>query len=206
MSIIEKVVCKRCEQAKYPEDFYKDKRSKNGLSGRCKDCVKYCAKESQNRNKEHRKEYMKKYAQENRDKIIAKRRIYVETNREYFSNYSKTYHYNRRLKDDLHRLKHNVRNRLWCAFKKSNWKKEGSVKLLGADYQTVMRHIESLFVDRMSWDNYGRCVDGDCHNYWHIDHIIPLNTAKNKEELEALCHYTNLQPLWAIDNLSKPKR
>ena len=35
----------------------------------------------------------------------------------------------------------------------------------------------------MSWDNYGRCVEGDCANYWHIDHIIPLNTGETKEEL-----------------------
>ena len=46
----------------------------------------------------------------------------------------------------------------------------------------------------MTWDNYGT---------WHIDHMIPLISAKNIDELEALFHYKNLQPLWAVDNLKK---
>ena len=46
------------------------------------------------------------------------------------------------------------------------------------------------------WDNYG-------FNGWHIDHIIPLSSAKNIEEINKLCHYSNLQPLWAQENLSK---
>ena len=48
----------------------------------------------------------------------------------------------------------------------------------------------------MSWDNYG------LHG-WHIDHIIPISSAKTEEELYKLFYYTNLQPLWAIDNIKK---
>lgn len=46
----------------------------------------------------------------------------------------------------------------------------------------------------MTWDNYGK---------WHIDHIVPLVSAKTEEEMYKLCHYTNLQPLWALDNIKK---
>jgi hypothetical protein len=51
-----------------------------------------------------------------------------------------------------------------------------------------------LFMAGMNWSNHGK---------WHIDHITPLSSAKTADELYTLCHYTNLQPLWAIDNLRK---
>lgn len=69
-------------------------------------------------------------------------------------------------------------------------------KVLGCSWETFCLHMESLFQDGMNWDNHG--VHG-----WHIDHIIPLSSAGSKHALEALCHYTNLRPLWAFDNLSK---
>ena len=49
----------------------------------------------------------------------------------------------------------------------------------------------------MSWDNYGK---------WHIDHIIPLSSANSEDDIYKLCHYTNLQPLWAEDNLKKSNK
>jgi len=55
-------------------------------------------------------------------------------------------------------------------------------------------YIEKQFTKGMSWKNHGE---------WHIDHIIPLSSAKTEKELYELCHYTNLQPLWKTDNLSK---
>lgn len=66
--------------------------------------------------------------------------------------------------------------------------------MLGCSWEQLRDYIENQFVDGMTWEN---------RNLWHIDHIVPLSSAKTIEELEKLCHYTNLQPLWALDNMSK---
>ena len=68
-------------------------------------------------------------------------------------------------------------------------------ELLGADYKTVMRHIESQFIFGMSWEKVGKEI--------HIDHKIPLAKAKTEKQLIKLCNYKNLQPLWAEDNRMK---
>jgi hypothetical protein len=59
-----------------------------------------------------------------------------------------------------------------------------------------MHNLEKQFISGMTWENYG-------YYGWHVDHKIPLASAKTKEELIKLCHYTNLQPLWMDENLSK---
>jgi hypothetical protein len=69
--------------------------------------------------------------------------------------------------------------------------------ILGETFDNVRLHIEKQFKDGMSWDNFGE---------WHIDHIIPLSSGKNEEEIIKLNHYTNLQPLWAEENLAKGAR
>ena len=54
----------------------------------------------------------------------------------------------------------------------------------------------------MSWKNYGNPVDGliEPNKTWDIDHIIPLSSATNEQELLELCKYTNLQPLCSYEN------
>jgi len=73
------------------------------------------------------------------------------------------------------------------------------MELVGCDLQTLKEYIEKQFKEGMTWENHG-------FYGWHIDHIIPLGTAKTEEEMIKLCHYTNLQPLWALENLRKSKK
>ena len=68
--------------------------------------------------------------------------------------------------------------------------------MLGCTPLQLKEHLESKFTGNMTWENYG-------FYGWHIDHIIPLSSAKDEDGLKKLCHYTNLQPLWCKDNLSK---
>jgi hypothetical protein len=81
----------------------------------------------------------------------------------------------------------------------SNLFKTGSaVSDLGCSLSELKRHLEDLWKPGMTWDNYG------LHG-WHIDHIIPISRVDltDPEQFRKVCHFTNLQPLWSSDNLSK---
>jgi hypothetical protein len=92
-----------------------------------------------------------------------------------------------------------LRTRVRKVLKIKGFKKVSSFsKALGCDPDTLRMHLESQFKDGMTWENYGN-KEGN----WSIDHIIPISTAKNVDELYKLSHYTNLQPMWHIDNIKK---
>lgn len=77
-------------------------------------------------------------------------------------------------------------------------KSKRSIEYLGCDIQTFREHIEKQFKENMTWENYGE---------WHIDHITPLKYENPTiEEVMERLHYTNTQPLWAKDNISKSNR
>ena len=104
----------------------------------------------------------------------------------------------KRREDHVWNLIHRLRIRTGQIFKAKNWKKQNKTyELLGCTGDTLKSHLESLFVEGMAWENKGD---------WHIDHIIPLSSAKTEDELFKLCHYKNLQPLWAEDNLKKSNK
>ena len=94
-------------------------------------------------------------------------------------------------------FKERLRNRCWFAFKRIKENKPyNTEKILGADFNTIKKHIENQFKENMFWDNMGK-------NGWVIDHIKPLSLAKTKEELLILCNYENLQPMWEKENKTK---
>lgn len=93
-----------------------------------------------------------------------------------------------------------MRGMLTKQLKSTNESKDsGLYKLMGYTPHQLKSHIESQFVDGMTWENHGE---------WHIDHIIPISMwikvgVTDSSVINAL---DNLQPLWAIDNLSKGDR
>ena len=88
-----------------------------------------------------------------------------------------------------------LRRRMLHIFERKGWKKDiRTLEHIGCSPKELKEHLEKQFKGGMNWDNRGE---------WHIDHIIPLSSAKTKEELIKLNHYSNLQPLWAKENLCK---
>lgn len=92
-------------------------------------------------------------------------------------------------------LKAKLRCRITAAMKRLGHHKTcGTVDILGCSITDFREHIQKQFSPGMNWNNHG---------LWHIDHIIPLGSAKTPDEFFVLCHHTNLQPLWASDNMKK---
>ena len=142
-------------------------------------------------NIEEIKERGKKYYEENKEKKAEYQKIYYQENKEKVNEYR----FNYVNSHPIRKLRSRLRSRVGMFFKQKGYKKKNSTeKILGANWKTVEAFMEAKFVDGMNWDNIGE---------WHIDHIIPLSYAETEKETIKLCHYTNLQPLWAFDNLSK---
>ena len=96
--------------------------------------------------------------------------------------------------DPLGHLAGVVRSRVYIALK--NDKEMSSTEYLGCNIETFEKHIEQQFTEGMSWEGYGE---------WHIDHKIPLkyNKPSHEEVVVQRLHYTNMQPIWASENMSK---
>ena len=78
---------------------------------------------------------------------------------------------------------------------KHDYKKTTKIyKVIGCTQQELLQHIEKQFLKGMSWEN---------RKLWHIDHIIPMDSAKTLEDNYKLNHFTNVRPMWAKNNLSK---
>lgn len=104
----------------------------------------------------------------------------------------------RRMANPLHNFKKKLRNCVRNSFTRNGYSKEARAhSILGADWDVVRKHFEDRFKEGMTWDNYGE---------WHIDHIIPISLARNKDDVIKLNHYTNLQPLWGYENMGKSNK
>jgi hypothetical protein len=170
-------------------------------------------KEYYKNNKEVLLERVKKHYHENKETILPKIRErsskYYYDNRETRLEYRKEYNKNNREKrneylsnkkkiDPIYRLSCIVRNRIYSFLKNKNITKQNKTfDIVGCSPELLKEYLEKQFVDGMCWDN---------RNEWHIDHIIPLSSAKTEDEILKLCHYTNLRPLWAEDNLRKSNK
>jgi len=190
----------RWKKKDYIKKYYNDNKEKISANQKVykkqnKDEIKSKASDYYKLNKEKIKNRTKKYREDNLQKTKEKSKEYrlKDESKKRHNAYKK----NKRDSCKLNKLKIYLRNRTCYIFKKKQFiKSQKTTELLGIDIDVVKTYIESKFTKGMTWDNYGKYG-------WHIDHIIPLSTAKTEEDLRKLCHYTNLQPLWAQENISK---
>jgi hypothetical protein len=163
--------------------------------------------------KENNPDYHKKWVESNIDKVKKHKNDFNKNHPEYYrtwklnnpeyqkewvkknEGYHGEYTKKRYHEDDLFRLKVIMRTRINGYLKKDKLeRKNKTFNIVGCTPQELKSYLEKKFLNGMSWYN---------KNIWHINHIIPLSSARSEDEFYSLCHYTNLQPLWGEDNIRK---
>lgn len=144
------------------------------------------------KNKEKNKRWHKEWRDSHKDEIRKSSKRYREENRAKINQS----HIERLHNDPIYKMKEQTRNMLRYVFRsKGHRKSSKTTEILGCDLDFFCQYLFSTWKD-----NYGTEWNGEPY---HIDHIIPLATAKTEEDIIRLCHYTNLQMLTPEDNMTK---
>jgi hypothetical protein len=186
--------CCKCQKQRLVKFFHKRTASADGLYSYCKTCKQQDDKTYTTKYRDKVLEKHKLYYIKNRDRIAKQKIEYQKKNLENRRKYKRKYERQRKKQDPVYKLIQNYKNRIYKAIKGVGVKSQSTIKLLGCTGEEFQIYIETKFHSGMGWHNQGK---------WHIDHIIPLSSAETLQEIEKLFHYTNCQPLWAKDNLSK---
>jgi hypothetical protein len=182
-------------------EFYRDKYAFLSVSPRCKVCSSVKTKTYWNKNKEILKKKSLVWRSAHRKECVEASTKWRNANKARCNEYSSGYKRLKYASNTQYRLSMRLRNRFREALQSSlDDRKVSAVSGLGCSLEFLKLYIESKWVSGMSWNNWGRGEDK-----WHIDHIVPLAKfdLSIEEQQKKAIHYTNLQPLWEQDNLSK---
>lgn len=214
-----KKVCRKCFTEKDEEEFsIRDKHTNKRRRNECRVCEAKQKREYYIQNQEKFIERSKKHYEENREQKIEyakQHRKKEDKNKvnEYKRNWKKNNSEKmkesrkkdnkrireRRKKDVVLDLRYKISSFINKSFRRvSTVKNKKTIEILGCDFEFFKHYLESKFDENMSWENRG--------SYWWIDHIIPLSTAKTIEDVVRLNHYTNLQPMYWLDNIRKSNK
>ena len=198
-------ICKKCNIEKEVSNFYSCATCFYKYQGNCKMCSKTTKKEYRSKNKDKLYKANKKWREANKEYIKQEKKNYYNKNKEHVIRKSSEYHLNKLNNNPIYKLISRTRTLIGNSFKrgceKSFKKPQKSENILGCTMQEFVEHLQSLFTEGMTLENHGNCEE--C---WHIDHIVPISSAETEEDVIKLNHYTNLQPLWRRDNLTKSKK
>ena len=187
--------CNRCKVEKEESEFYTNRTKKDGLHCWCKICLT----EYNGQRKEHKHKYDIVYKAHNKELIKKQNEVYRKAHKQQHSEYMvRNYTLN-----SSFRLQCVLRGRLRKALKNGS-KHSSAVRDAGCSWDELRAWIEAQFTDGMCWENAGE---------WEIDHVIPfkfltLKDANGEDYLpyehqRVVCHYTNLRPMWAKDNMAR---
>jgi hypothetical protein len=193
-------LCSSCGFPKDIEEFpirYKDPLVRRG---QCKSCFsdKFKLYQKEWEKLPHAKAYRAKLRAVNADK-------YAEYQREYLARPEKAEkrkkwnreYQQKRLLDPFYRLSTNISRSIRSSIRSNKGGRKWE-DILGYSLQDLKNHLEKQFISGMTWANYGK---------WHIDHKRPIAsfniTSTDCEDFKVCWALSNLQPLWAKDNIQK---
>lgn len=204
--------CTKCGEEKplTIEFFSKRRDTKFGWIKQCRLCKRDYDRQRRKEKSDHINKVSREYYHricKNNPEFINKRRKYREDNKEKSNKQIQDWYYRnkekrnkqiverrrqRYIEDPFYKMKDRMRTRVKNGItNKHNY----TLKIMSCpDWETFKEHIENQFTEDMSWDNQGE---------WHYDHYYPKSLAQTHDDMFIFNHYTNFQPLWAKDNLSK---
>jgi len=199
--------CTKCGVVKSYELFDKHIGKKDGYASNCKECRKLYRVINADKIREYgrtegRKKQFRDYRIRNREKCREYSKNYnakyILLNKKERRKYENEYRKNRYKVDPLYRYKIRCRSRVRSFYKSKGFKRNNTTQeMIGCSWEFLVEYLGKKFYDGMSHTNY---------YLWHIDHIIPLDSAKTEKDIYRLCHYTNLQPMWGEDNVKKSNK
>jgi hypothetical protein len=149
--------------------------------------------------RQHSRKNSRKYRETHREKVRASQKKFRENNKDKCKKNRSNWWKKKFHSDPIFRLLHNARNRICEVLNRKSIKKsQTTISLIGCSSEFLKKYLQSKFIQGMSWENYG-------YMGWHVDHIIPCSSFdfSDKNQLKKCFHYTNLQPLWWLDNIKK---
>ncbi len=214
--MVDRKMCKKCCETKLLSEFQQYKVKENiGYRSFCEVCFLERKRQSYQKNKEsilaqqavyreeNKSEIRKKdneYKRKNKAKIRKQQKEYEKNNKDKIRQKKREYERNRLKTDDLYKLRMKIKNTIRHSFKRKGIVKNSFTKeILGCEFSEFKKHIESRLEPWMSWNNYG-LYNGEEKFGWDLDHIVPVSSAITEEELIALNHHTNFQPLCSYVN------
>jgi hypothetical protein len=189
--------CKTCMQVKGMDGFRKKAKA---FSHECLDCSNEAARVTYAANLNGKRDRMQAVGRRRRlthaDRLNQQKRVYVAANRAKVTQRQNDWLKAKRKNDPVFALKQRIRSLISNSFLSvGSRKNKETQQILGCTFDQFMAHIERQFTKGMNWDRMGGEI--------HIDHIIPLATAENEDDVMALNHFTNLRPMWAVENIKK---
>lgn len=203
-------LCSKCKIEQNIDQFNKNARSKDQLDYWCRSCNIQSTKNwlANNPNKKaeqskiaSQREKTQRNNPETRERILEYSRRYYQQNKEKVIQRTMKYSSDKYRTNPHFKTLSLLRSRILHALKNYKGVKKAAktVELIGCSIETLKLHLESQFTEGMTWENQGK---------WHIDHIKPCASfdLTQQDQQKQCFHYTNLQPLWALDNHKKSNK